>query len=173
VSFWEFTKQTEGDLDLLAWPSYYACMDQVKTDADCTLHAVDKSFHKSRESHASGRGIFFQRHDLIRLLRLNFRRKYSPDVIKFVTDNRLNVFRIDCREVDRTTLLPPPPWVKGENLQIRAIKFILVHVQDVLFSSVINSRRLAAQVESSRVNRMLEVSNENVILPPYTGTGEG
>jgi hypothetical protein len=167
VSFWEFTRQTEGDLDLLAWPSYYTCMDHVRTDADCTLHAVDKSFHKSRQSHASGRGIFFQRPDLIRLLRLNFRRKYPSDVIKFVTDNRLNVFRIDCKEIDRTTLLPPQPWIRGEHIQIRAIRFIIVHVQDDLFNSVTSSRRLAAQVESSRINRMLEVSNENVILPPY------
>jgi hypothetical protein len=165
VSFWEFTKQTEGDLDLLAWPSYYTCMDRVKTDADCTLHAVDKSFHQSRESHASGRGIFFQRHDLIRLLRLNFRRKYPNNVVKYAIDNRLEVFRIECREVDRTTLLPA--WTKGEHRQIRAIRFIIVHVQDSLFNSVINSHRLAAQVESSRVNQMLEVSNENVLLPPY------
>ncbi len=167
VSFWEFVKQTAGDLDLLSWPSYYACMDLIKSEADSTLHAVDKSFDKSWGGHASGRGIFFQRPDLIKLLRLNFKRKYKSDVIKYVNENKVNVFRINCNEVDRTTLLPTTPRVKGEHTQIRLIKFIFVTIQENLFNSVMAARRLSAQNECNRVNQMLAVSNENVIIEPY------
>ena len=164
LSFWEFAQQTEGDLDLLSWPSYYACMDCVKTEADCTLHAVDKSFHQSRESHASGRGIFFQRPDLIRLLRLNFKRKYRQDVIRFVNMNKINPFRINLKEIDRTTLMPPT-WTKGEHRQVRAIRLIFVIVQENLFSSVTNAHRLALMADTDKINKILEVSNENVLMP--------
>lgn len=162
VSFWEFVQQTTGDLDLLSWPSYYACMDCIKSEADSTLHAVDKSFYKSWAGHASGRGIFFQRPDLIKLLRLNFKRKYKADIIKYVNENKINVFRINCNEVDRTTLLPTTR-VKGEHTQIRTIKFIFVTVQENLFKSVIAARRLSAQDTCNKVNQMLNVTNENVI----------
>jgi len=166
LSFWEFAQQTNGDMDLLAWPSYYACMDCVRKEANCTPHAVDKSFHKSRESHASGRGIFFQRPDLIRLLRLNFKRKYRPDVVRFVTDNKIDVFKISVKETDRTTLLPPNR-VKGERFEIRAIRFIFVSVQDTLFSCVTDARRLASRIAAANVNSVLEISNEKVMMPPY------
>jgi hypothetical protein len=159
-SFWEFVKETTGDIDLLGWPSYYSCMGCVRKEANSIVHSVDKSFHRTRESHAGGRGIFFQHPDLITLLRLNFRRKYHSDIVKYVIDNQLNVFKITCKEVDRTTLLPPDR-VKGEPVLIRRIRFIQVQVLENLFSVIVEARMHANQVER---DRLLEITPENVFI---------
>lgn len=164
--FWDFAKETTGDLDLLAWPSYYSCMDHVRDEANGVIHAVDKSFSRNRMAHASGRGIFFLRHDLIHLLRLNFRRKYHNDVVRFVRERKLSVFKISCKEVDRTTLLPPVRE-KGQHVQLRIIRFIQVKVLEDCFTSVIEARRIANQIEKERMDKLLEITEDNVLLPPY------
>jgi hypothetical protein len=171
LTFWEFVNNTVGDLDLLAWPSFYSCMDCVRKEANNVLHTTDKSFHTSWESHAGGRGIFFQRPDLIKLLRTNFHRKYRQDVVRYVTDNKIKVFKIDCKEIDRTTLLPPNRQ-KGQHLETRVIKFIFVTVQENLFNCVIDARKLANQNEVEKINKTLEVTADNVFLPNAIGSYE-
>jgi hypothetical protein len=157
-SFWEFVRDTTGDIDLLAWPSYYSALDCVRKEANGVIHSVDKSFHQSRQSRASGRGIFFQHPDLLSLLRLNFRKKYHNDVIRYVTENKLSVIKIFCKEVDRTTLLPSDR-VKGEPVLVRRIRFIQVKVLEHLFDVVNQARRMANQVER---DKLLEITPDNV-----------
>jgi hypothetical protein len=161
--FWDFAKETIGDLDLLSWNSYYSCMDCVKKEASYVLHSVDKSICQSRESHASGRGIFFQHLDLLTLLRLNFKRKYHNDVVKFVVENRLNVIKIICKEIDRTTLLPTDRK-KGQHVEIRVIRFIQVTVMENLFAPITDARRRANQTQR---DKLLEITNDSVLMPPY------
>jgi hypothetical protein len=164
--FWDFVKETSGDVDLLSWPSYYSCLDCVRKEVDGVIHAVDKSFSKSRTSHASGRGIFFQRPDLINLLRLNFKKKYQNDVIAYVRENKLDVFKITCKEVDRTTLLPTNRE-KGQPFQIRIIRFIHVRILEDSFNSVIEARRLANVAEGDKMNKLLEIREDNVLMGPF------
>jgi hypothetical protein len=163
-SFWEFVKETTGDIDLLGWSSYYSCLGCVRKEANSVIHTVDKSFHRTRESHAGGRGIFFQHPDLITLLRLNFRRKYHSDIVKHVIENKLIIFKISCKEVDRTTLLSPDR-VKGEPITIRKIKFIQVQVLENLFNTIVEAHMHANQVER---DRLLEITVDSVLMPPYT-----
>jgi hypothetical protein len=158
--FWEFIKETTGDIDLLSWPSYYQTLDCVKKEANNTIHSVDKSFHQTRQSHASGRGIFFQHPDLLNLLRLNFKKKYHNDIIRYVIENKLSVIKIYCKEVDRTTLLPADR-VKGEPVLIRRIRFIQVKVLEHLFDVVNQARRKANQVER---DKLLEITPDNVFI---------
>ena len=164
--FWDFVKETTGDVDLLSWPSYYSCLDHVRKEIDGVLHSVDKSFSKSRASHASGRGIFFQRPDLINLLRLNFKRKYHNDVVTYLHEKGLDAFKIIYKEIDRTTLLPTNRE-KGQPLQIRVIRFIHVKVLEESFSSVMEARRLANQVEKDKMDKLLEITEDNVFPLPF------
>jgi hypothetical protein len=159
--FWDFIKETTGDVDLLSWPSYYACLDRVKKEIDNVIHAVDKSFSKNRESHASGRGIFFQRPDLVNLLRLNFKRKYQKDIIQFVSENKINVFKITCKEVDKTTLLPATRE-KGHPYEVRVIRFINIKILEDSFKSVMEARLHANQIEKEKLNKLLEIKPDNV-----------
>jgi len=165
-SFWEFVKETNGDLDLLAWASYYSCLDQVRQETNNIIHSVDKSVGRTRTNHAGGRGIFFQRSDLIGLLRLNFKRKYDKDIVKYVQDHKLNIFKISCKEVDRTTLLPPNRE-KGQHVQVRVIRFISVKILDESFVEVIEARQRSMMEEKEKMEKLLEIREDNVLLPPY------
>jgi hypothetical protein len=157
VEFWDFVRDTEGDIYLLSWWSYFQVLKSVGEEVDQTLHAVDKRIDKwkipqyheekayveaaptSLKVGGSGRGMYFLKSDLIRLLRLAFNKQYPKFIQNFVKERNAKVFAIKTLAVDKTTLLPPA--VKGqERVPGRKIIFVEVSILSDVFKDYYRSK---------------------------------
>jgi vacuolar-type H+-ATPase subunit D/Vma8 len=130
VEFWEFVRDTEGDIYLLSWFSFFQTMKNIGSEIDQTLHAVDKGINRmnipqyheepnyiesaptSLKVGGSGRGLYLLKPDLIRLLRIAFNKQYPKFIQDYVKESNTKVFAIKTLAVDKTTLLPPA--IKGQ-----------------------------------------------------------
>jgi hypothetical protein len=162
VEFWEFVRETSGDIYLVSWHSYFQVLKNVAEELKQTLHAVDKGvsswnipqYHEEPEYveaaptslkvGAAGRGVFILREDLIRLMRLAFVKQYPKFIQEHVKQKKIDIFRIRTLEVDKTTLLPP--FIKGEKRETgRKIIHVEVTILEELFRNLYLRKRQELQ----------------------------
>jgi hypothetical protein len=88
VDLEEFLSTTTGDIDIIGWESYYSILHFANSELKVTRHSK------------SGFGILLLPGDLVKLLRFSFGRMYSKQVVKYIRENRINVFQITNKMVE-------------------------------------------------------------------------
>jgi hypothetical protein len=171
LEFWDFVKETTGDIYLVSWFSYYEVLSKVSEEINVTIHAVDKridtmkipNYHleqdyiesapTSLKVGAGGRGMFLLKPDLIRLLRLSFTKTYPKFVQDYVRENQVNLFRIKVLETDRTTLLPP--LIKGQKREPpRKILYVGINLLTDLIKPAYDKRKEEIEKQFSEFKKL-------------------
>jgi len=180
-TFSEFVKESTGDVYLIPWYYCNRVFSHVKEEMAETLHCENKGNYRSfhEEEHyrdvartslhvgKSGGGIFIQKPDMMRLLALNFKKYYPHDIVEYVRDHNLPIFKIEIIQVDKTALKGDPVVKykvlrKGQEQNVyhyphsRLIKCVSITVVEHMFEPLV-------KVRQDEVNQIIKSFDETGI----------